>query len=77
MTDIFGGHERYDAHGHHWVGTGTPVEHCMSCRIGPANALALENCSKTAYCVCGRHLDEHQPSGAAATCSFKKAEVTP
>lgn len=75
MLDIFGG--KVDVPddvrrkgGHYWVGIGTKVEHCTSCRSGPTDAPCLGSAS-TLCGRCGHHMDEHQGdqsrSGACGT----------
>ena len=60
VRDIFGGvlnDARQSRNGHFWVGVGTAVEHCMTCRLG---APVDEPCQGAPYCECGDHLDCHQ-----------------
>jgi hypothetical protein len=63
LKDLFGGDIDkcgFDQSTHHsWVGVGGPVEHCMTCRLGPDQRQI--KCMGPPICkICGHHLDWHQ-----------------
>lgn len=75
VKDVFGGNYADEARrrlgGHYWVGIGTSIEHCMSCRRGPTDA---PPCDGPPYCaICGEHLDSHYSGSQSQAETFLAA----